>query len=236
MRWDVVLLAVAPPSEFSVSTVKLDNRASNFSSGMDTEHGMLRAGNVTLKRCIMGSYGVGPEQVVGEPDWVDTVPFDIVAKADQPVEDDAVMNAMLQRLLADRFKLVLHRETRSLEAYVLEVDKKGAKLAVAMGGESSTNTSTNQAGVTISAHNTGMELLAEDLARAVDLPVVDQTGLKGIYNFTLHWTPDDLRTANNADSISIFTAIEEQLGLRLHATKAPVQVLVIDHVEKPSPN
>jgi uncharacterized protein (TIGR03435 family) len=167
---------------------------------------------------------------------VDTVPFDIVAKADQPVEDDAVMNAMLQRLLADRFKLVLHRETRSLEAYVLEVDKKGAKLAVAMGGESSTNTSTNQAGVTISAHNTGMELLAEDLARAVDLPVVDQTGLKGIYNFTLHWTPDDLRTANNADSISIFTAIEEQLGLRLHATKAPVQVLVIDHVEKPSPN
>jgi uncharacterized protein (TIGR03435 family) len=228
--------AAAPPPEFAVSTVKLDNRASNFSSGMDTENGMLRAGNVTLKRCIMGSYGVGPEQVVGGPDWVDTLRFDIVAKADQPVADDAVMNSMLQRLLADRFKLALHRETRSLEAYVLGVDKKGAKLALAKGGDSSTNTETNQAGVTITARNTGMGLLAEDLARVVELPVVDQTGLKGIYDFTLHWTPDNLRTVNNADSISIFAAIVEQLGLRLRATKAPVEVLVIDHAEMPGEN
>jgi uncharacterized protein (TIGR03435 family) len=226
----------APPAEFAVSTVKLDKSESNFSSGIDTEHGMLRAENVTLKRCIMGSYGVGPEQVVGGPDWADTLRFDIVAKADQPVQDDAVMNVMLQRLLADRFKLGLHRETRTLEAYVLEVDKKGAKLAAAKGGDSSTNTETNQAGVTITARNTGMGLLAEDLARVVDLPVLDQTGLKGIYDFTLHWTPDNLRVANNADSISVFAAIAEQLGLRLRATKAPVEVLVIDHAEMPSEN
>jgi uncharacterized protein (TIGR03435 family) len=203
---------------------------------MDTDHGMLRAGNVTLKRCIMGAYGVGPSQVVGGPEWLDSESWDIVAKADQPVEDDAVMNEMTQNLLADRFKLVMHREIRRIPAYVLEVDKKGPQLQQAAGGNSSTNSSTTDVGVTITARNTGMDIFAEDLARVVGLPVVNETGLKDVYDFQLHWTPDRIRATDIADSISIFAAIQEQLGLRLRSDKAPVVVLVVDHAEKPSPN
>jgi uncharacterized protein (TIGR03435 family) len=227
--------AVTP--RFEVASVKPSN-ADPGSSGVRTWHGRLEAKNVTLKRCIMGAYGVGPHQVFGGPDWLESDRFEITAKADKPIDDDAVFMLMLQDLLADRFKLVFHRETRTIRALVLEVTKNGPKLEKAEAGEAGTNTTSSNIGLSIDAHNTDMDLFAKVLAREIDLPVVNHTGLQGVFNFKLRWTPDKAMASDNraTEGASIFTAIQDQLGLRLRADKAPVEILVIDRVEKPSAN
>ena len=192
---------------------------------------------VTLQRCIIGAYGVGPHQISGGPDWLDLDRYEISAKADPPVNDDAALMVMLQGLLAERFKLVLHRETRTIPAFVLEVARNGPKLQKAEPGEAENSTSTSNTGVVIAAHHTDMDAFARILARKTELPVVNHTGLDGIFDFQLQWTPERTRPSDGAmEGASIFTAIQEQLGLRLRSQKAPVEVLVIDHVEKPSAN
>ncbi len=223
---------------FEVAAIKPSIADSNSNSGIKTATGRLDAYNVTLKRCIMGAYGVGPHQITGGPDWLESDRFQITAKAEQPIDDDALLMAMLRSLLAERFKLNLHRETKSLQAYTLEVAKNGPKIERAAAGESSTNTSTDNSGIVMEARCTDMEGFARILARSVDLPVVNGTGLRGLFNFTLRWTPQSARTPSSEapDGPSLFTAVQEQLGLRLRAGKAPVEVIVIDHVEKPSAN
>jgi len=240
----VGLCPVAPAqtaSQFEVATIKPNPGDNPYSSGLNTQHGRLNAQNVTLKRCIMGAYGVGPNQVSGGPSWVSSQSFDIAAKAAQPVNDDAELMKMLRTLLADRFQLTLHQETRTIPAYVLEVAKDGPKLEPSTDdGDSSTNTTSTHDGIAIDARNTDMDRLADLLARKMDLPVVNQTGLTGSFNIKLHWTPDSYKAAagapNSPDEVTIFAALPEQLGLRLRATKAPVQVLVIEHAELPTPN
>jgi uncharacterized protein (TIGR03435 family) len=228
---------VAP--QFEVASVKLSGADPNSSSGMYTGHGRLDAHNVTLKRCIIGAYGVGPHEISGGPNWLDTDRFDILAKADQPINDDAVLMLMLQGLLAERFQLAIRRETRTIPALVLEVAKNGPKLEKADAGDvPSTTTSTNNSGAKIGARHTDLDSFAKILARQMSLPVLNQTGLSGIFNFKLHWTPDDARLAAGRDTEgpSIFTAIQEQLGLRLRSAKAPVTVLIIAHAERPTEN
>lgn len=238
MRWRAGWGQTATAPQFDVSTVKPSEAATGDSSGINTRAGVVDARNVTLQRCIIGAYSVGPHQVLGGPDWVYADRWDIMGKADQPIGDDNILNQMLQRLLADRFQLALHHDSKVLPAYVLEADKKGPKMEKAEGGDSSTNTETGRRGrVSIDAKNTDMDLLAQVLARKMDLPVVNQTGLTGIFNFKLHWTPDSLQgEEQTGDEVSIFTALQEQLGLQLRSAKAPVEVLVIDHVEKPTAN
>jgi uncharacterized protein (TIGR03435 family) len=222
---------------FDVATVKpaAPQTPGNNSSGVSTSKGLLDARNVTLKRLIMGAYSVGPHQVVGAPDWVASERFDVLAKTLEPIDDDAVMMGMLQRLMAERFKLKVHRETRTMSAYLLEVGK-GSLLEKAPGGESSTNTSSDDTGTTLTARNTDMKLFAQVLAREMDLPVVNETELPGPYNFRLHWTRDNAAGAKPGEEVSIFTAIQEQLGLKLHVGRGPVDVVVVDAVELPSAN
>jgi len=222
-------------SQFEVAAIRPSNADPN-SSGINTGNGRLNAVNVTLKRCIMGAYAVGPNQVLGGPDWLDSDRFDITARAEQPLGDRALMT-LLQTLLADRFKLALHREGKPIEAYVLEVTKNGPKLEKGDGQGAKTSNGRGD----IVATNATMDRFAEILSRQMDLPVVNHTGLDGVFNVKLQWTPENARLAKAADSAaldgpSIFTAIQEQLGLRLHAEKVPVEVLVIDHAEKPSEN
>ena len=228
----------AASPQFEVASVKPSKADSSSVSGIKTGHGKLDAHNVTLKRCIMGAYGVGPHQISGGPDWLGSDRFQISAKADQPIDDDAALMVMLQGLLAERFKLALHRETRTIPAFVLEVAKNGPKLEKAEAGESGANTTNTNTGVMIAAHNTDMDSFAKILARTMELPVVNQTGLEGIFNFKLHWTLESARRVDGGlmEGASIFTAIQEQLGLRLRSEKRPVEILVIDHVEKPSEN
>jgi uncharacterized protein (TIGR03435 family) len=144
---------------------------------------------------------------------------------------------MLQTLLAERFKLVLHREAKSIESYVLEVGKNGPKLESGKGGDSKTDNGRGD----ISAINATMDRLAEILSRQTDLPVINHTGLDGVFNVRLHWIPENTKPTTAPDTIStegpsIFTAVQEQLGLRLRAGKASVNVLVIDHAERPTEN
>ena len=225
--------AVVP--RFEVAAIKPSN-ADPGASGIHTANGRLTANNVTLKRCIMGAYAVGPNQIFGGPDWLDSDRFEITAKAEQRVGDGVLMT-MLQTLLADRFQLVLHREAKPIEAYVLEVAKNGPKLEKGDAQGAKTNNGRGE----IVARNATMDRLAEILSRQIDLPVMNHTGLEGVFNFRLQWTPENASPPKPADGAviegpSLFTAIQEQLGLRLHAQKVPVEVLVIDHVEKPSEN
>ncbi len=224
--------------QFEVASVKLSDADASSGSGIETGRGRIEAKNVTLKRCIMGAYGVGPHQISGGPDWLDRERFEILAKSGRAMDGDGELMQMLQSLLAERFKLTLHREKRAVSALVLEVAKRGAKLERAASGEAGTSTSTSNTRVSIDAHNTDMDSFARILSRKMDLPVVNSTGLAGTFNFKLQWSADGIGAVSDGttEGTSIFSAIEDQLGLHLSSRKAPVEILVIDSVEKPSVN
>lgn len=225
----VCVAAIA--QQFEVASVKPSSADQASPSGIRTGNGRLDAHNVTLKRCIIGAYSVGPHQIFGGPDWLDTDRFEILAKTEQPInDDDAALMVILKGLLAERFKLMLHRETRTIPALVLEVAKNGPKFEKAESREAVTNTSSNKTGISMEARGADMDAFARILARNTDLPVVNQTGLEGIFNLNLQWTRD------STNGPSIFTALQEQLGLRLRSQKAPVEIIVVDHAEKPSEN
>jgi uncharacterized protein (TIGR03435 family) len=173
----------------------------------------------------MGAFSVGPNQIVGGPPWLGTDTFYINAKAETPVDDDAVIMAMLRELMKDRFKLEYHVESRTMQAYVLGVAKNGPKLEKSAGGESSTLWGRGR----ITSKAATMDHFAEILSRLMDFPAVNQTGIDGVFDLKIEWTDADTGP-------SIFTALQEQLGLRLTSRKTPVDVVVIDHVEKPTEN
>jgi uncharacterized protein (TIGR03435 family) len=226
--------AQTPAPSFEVASIKpaSPDEIQAGISGCKTGHGRETCTNVTLKRCIVGAFHAGPGQIVGGPGWIDSDRFHIDAKAAAPPEDDAVLDAMMKALLAERFHLTLHRETRNLQALVLEVAKNGPKLEEAPGGEAVTDGSHGR----LTLKNTTMDGLAERLARVTELPVVNRTAIDGVFNMKLVWTPEGDNPNGPGSPPSLFTAIQEQLGLRLQSQKAPVSVLVIDHAEKPAEN
>jgi uncharacterized protein (TIGR03435 family) len=221
---------------FEVASIKLSKPEQiQGSSGLTTGHGRLTANNVTLKRCIMGAYGLGPNQIVGGPDWLDSDRFEIAAKADQPINDDAALMVMLQATLAERFKLVAHRDTKTVSAYILEVGKGGPKLEKAAEGEAKTNSSHGS----MVATNITMDAFADKLSRQLSLPVVNRTKIEGAFDLKLQWTPEGerpMKLNGGAEAPEIFAALQEQLGLRLRSEKASVEILVIDHAERPTEN
>jgi uncharacterized protein (TIGR03435 family) len=201
-------------------------------SGMHTGNGRLNAENVTLRRCIQGAYGISPNLILGGPDWLDKDRFQIDGKTADPKNGDADLMQALQVLLADRFQLKLHRESRTLPAYVLEVAKGGPKLEKAPGDASG---KTDAGRGRIDAQATTMDHFTEVLSRHVDYPVLNRTGLDGKFNLKLEWTPESNRPEPNPGP-SLFTAVQEQLGLRIRPQKAPIEVIVIDRAERPTEN
>jgi uncharacterized protein (TIGR03435 family) len=141
------------------------------------------------------------------------------------------MMTMMQGLLAERFKLVFHRETRQVQAYVLEIAKNGPKLVAGDGGASTTSNGRGD----IVAANATMDRFAEILSRQTDLPVVNATRLNGSFNLSLKWSLETSKSPNDllSEGPSLFAALHEQLGLRLRARKVPFKKLIIDHAEKP---
>jgi uncharacterized protein (TIGR03435 family) len=237
-----VSFAQAPATQtgsqrFEVASIRPSNpEESAGPSGMQTGRGLVRANNVTLKRAISGAYGIGLDRVLGGPAWTGSDRFQITAKADQPVGEDA-LNAMLKTLLAERFNLKLHRETRTGETLILEVAKTGTKLRPAGDAPPSYNNGHGR----LEAPSVTMGQFVEILSRDLSLPVVDRTGLTGAFNFTLRWNPDLARTANPDDAAAdlrfeMSSAIAEQLGLALKSQRMPVEILVIDSADKPSEN
>jgi uncharacterized protein (TIGR03435 family) len=207
--------------------------------------------NTTLDDLISYAYKIHGNQIVGAPGWAETEKYDINAAPDgEGAPNDQQWKDMMQKLLAERFALTFHRDKKELSVYVLSVAKNGPKLT-----KSDADASRHfgwgfrgRIGGDLSFTNATMSDFANLMQRNVlDRPVLDQTRLTGKYDFNLDFTPDDSQFAGMGAKVSppadsanpppnLYTAIQEQLGLKLEATKALAEVLVIDHVEKPSEN
>ncbi len=190
-------------------------------------HGQLTFSGITLKDCISWAYGATNYQISG-PNWIDSERYDIRAKAANPVAADE-LKLMLRSLLADRFTLILHRDQKILPVYALVIGKSGPKIH-AVKPEGPSKYFPNSTG--LSARQVSMARFAELLSGKVDRPVLDETGLTGVFDIDLNWSRDSGATPEDTAGPSIFTAMQEQLGLKLEARKAPVEILVIDHAEK----
>lgn len=192
------------------------------------------------------AYNVHPDQVVGGPDWLRTQKFDILADPEtekRPSSDQ--MKAMVQQLLAERFHLVMHHEQKTLSVYALVRTSDAPKLTKSTADPSGIPAVAYSPKGELHVGNSTMANFAAFLQRFVlDRPAVDQTGISGHFDLVLHWTPDNFQTVERHEdpqqdasaSPSLFTAIKEQLGLKLQPAKAPTDVFVIDRVEQPSQN
>jgi uncharacterized protein (TIGR03435 family) len=229
-----------PAFSFDAVTIKPD----------DTSNGHLKVspdsfsmGSMPAWVLIRSAYGVLLEdQVVGLPGWAKSEPIAVEAKIDPetaaalaklPVmERLKQMQLMLQAMLADRFALKAHRETRDLPIYELTVAKGGSKMkktaADGFGGNA------KYASGKVTAREISVEALAANLSFTVGRKIVNKTGLEGGYDFTLDYAPDGADASDPRPSI--FTALEEQLGLKLEPARGPVDVIVVDHIERPSAN
>jgi len=205
--------------------------------------------NQTVSGMMTFAFGLHPDQIVGGPQWLKTDRFDISAEPEGTgMPNGKQWQAALGKLLTDRFKLTFHHERKELSVYALTVLKTGNKL---------TKNDTNPNGLpglffrgpgVFPVRNATMGDFAGTMQAVVlDRPVIDQTGLEGRYDFTLTWTPDETQFGGRGGQVpppadpanappGLFTAIQEQLGLKLESTKAPVDVVVIDRLEKPSEN
>ncbi len=199
-------------------------------------HGRFRAETCYVRGLIAWAYGVLPVQVKGGPDWLDPEPYYIDARAGNPEAGPEQIRAMSQTLLAERFKLTVHRETQQGQVYKLTVGKSGSKLQDAKDGHKNFINWSGPGQVTFT-ENQGLLGLVNILSSLLGSPVIDETGLKSSYNFSLEFTnPRDLRPRQPDSPPILEDAVEVQLGLHLQATKAPVEVLVIDHMERPTAN
>jgi uncharacterized protein (TIGR03435 family) len=191
----------------------------------------IRYSNVTLKSAIAQAYSVASYQITGGPEWLASERYDIAAKASAAAPRPQLM-LMLRTLLEERFGLRLHQETRELPIYALVVGKGGPKIrAVADTGATELGGGDDHQ---LTARQVSMEALVRTFSRQFGIQVVDLTGLHGVFDFNLDYVPDDVAPSDDTVAPSIFTAVQEQLGLRLDPRKGPVEVVVIDHAGKPS--
>jgi uncharacterized protein (TIGR03435 family) len=184
--------------------------------------------NESLRECIALAYGISPDRdyALTGPPWIGTERYDIVAKVPPETPRPQVLR-MLGALLAERFQLRLHRENKNLRVYLLTVARNGAKLKAVPGPEDSFTFGPGH----ISVKAESMDELANKLSRPIfglGTPVMNSTGLAGLFDFTLDWASDNV----SSDGPSIFSALQEQLGLKLVASRSTVEVLVIDRVER----
>jgi uncharacterized protein (TIGR03435 family) len=240
------MAATANPS-FDIATIK-PSKPDQQGKGFTIRGRSFITINTSLVDLITFAYNLHPKQIIGLPAWTATDNYDLDAIPDTPgVPNEKQLKSMVQKLLADRFKLVFHHEKKELSAYVITLAKGGSKLTPTTSEEGGLPTLMFQGlGNMVNVNATIPGFAAVMQAAVLDRPVVDQTGLTGRYDFTLKWTPDESQFAGmgvkvppptDKDTLpSLFTAMPEQLGLKLDPVKTPVDVLVIDHVEKPSQN
>jgi uncharacterized protein (TIGR03435 family) len=218
-------IAIAAPPAFDFATIKPNDPVRNpgVVAGWSPSRSRLRAvGN--LRTFIRQAYGIEDAQITGGPKWFDSDAYEIDARASAPTTSTE-LKLLLQSLLAERFNLEMHNETRQLPIYSLVVTKSGSKLQLTDAPGSTSSGPTLLRGIMDSA------AIARNLTSTLGRTVIDNTGLKGSYKFSLTWASDE-----QTDGPSIFTAIQEQLGLKLESTKGPVQVFVIDRATLPTPN
>lgn len=233
---------------YDVVVIKQNNTLSRHMS-IDMDQDTFRAENVTLKQLLVNAYGIREGLMFGLSGWADSSRFDVTAKVaatDLEAFDSLSREqrqAMLAALLVDRFHLKTHTEIKTLPVYELVVAKGGPKLKTSivpppntknpdplgLGNLNVQNTNITATGVTLSD-------LAMNLSFPLDRTVINKTGLTGRYDFQLRWTAEDAGVGATDAPPDLFTAIQEQLGLKLQAAKGPVKTLVVDHVEQPTDN
>jgi len=235
-------------AKFDVADVHVSAKSPNANQS----GGFLRGGRYEIRKGTMVdlvrlAYGVDADKVLGGPAWLETDRFDIIAKAPQSTSPDTV-KLMLQNLLADRFKLVVHKDTKPLAGYALTVGKGKPKMKEAEGpgnpncqGQQQPAPPAQALYVVVTCRNMTMETFAQNLrgigGQYFNNPVVDQTGLKGSWDIDFKYTPRQLLARIGSDAISIFDAVDSQLGLKLDLQKIPTPVIVVDSVnQKPSDN
>ena len=248
----------AAPLTFEVATIRDTDPSSPIPPSIRLVGNRLLVRNMTLQEIISIAYDLNfasEQQVIGGPTWMRTERFDVTAKEEEGVakhihdlpaaEEGNANRELMQSLLAERFGLKVHQEQRTLTTYTLEIAKGGPKLSHGVLDphlpSDIPQNRVNMMGVGwLEAHNTDMTLFAKTLSSQAELTgrmVMDRTGLKGRYNFTLRWTPATLTGDEDADaSPSLLNALQEQLGLKLTTRKNPVNVLLVDSVERPSAN
>src|SRR5215471_7974437 len=246
----VATAAFAQSPKFDVASLKPTQSPGPSSVVRPSPSGDRYVGtNASRRLMIQVAYRLKAEQVVGGPDWVATDTWDLNAKTDKPSTTDD-LRLMLQDLLAERFHLKLRRETKELPAYILTVDKSGLKLiphqAAHSGDQWIDQPQQPFLHVKLTARSSTMDYFAFRLSQLMDRPVVDRTDLQGGFDFELTYTrdlppnipPGAMLNGEPIDTSGppVFAALRQQLGLKLEAQKAPVEIRVIEHVEKPTEN
>ena len=244
MKAVLLLIAVLLGQAFDVASIK--RSAPDNPNGSIFEYqtgGGLRVLNGTLRGLIESAYDVRDFQVAGGPGWLTTDRYDVLARS-QPggpavsrADDMKATRLKLQSLLAERFGLAVHRETRELQEYMLVADRKGVKLRAdgpLPDGAAARTGMESDCGF-MRATRATMANMVFTLSRRLRRPVLDRTRLAGTYTFELDWSSDVVPCPNApADGPSLFTALQEKLGLKLESIKGPVETIVVDRAEKPS--
>jgi uncharacterized protein (TIGR03435 family) len=225
--------------EFEVASIKPNNSMSG-SSHSRSDQGMLTAVNLSLRSPILRAYGIRDYQLEG-PDWLASEHFDIAALFPESISSQALgrekyaaaFESMMQKMLAERFALAVHRDHKTMGVYGLLAGKNGIRFKeVPDGGPSSSNSeNTRYTGTGVSLDN-----FAALLSARMDMPVINFTGLTGVYNLTLDWAPETSQGQGDPSALpagpTLFDAVEDQLGLRIERRKAPVEILIVDHADK----
>jgi uncharacterized protein (TIGR03435 family) len=256
--------AAQPPAKslkFEVASIKPSDPNAKGSSIMTDKAGGLRGENMPVRALVTMGYGIRDFQLSGAPGWLSTERYDIMAKPeaiegaaapsdpgdltdDQRKVRDEQWKERVRNLLAERFGLVIHKEIKEEQIYHLVIAKGGSRLTEVTrpGPRQGMSMNTGRA----QGFAAPMKMLADNLANTVGRPVVDMTGLTGKYDWKLEWTPDpgvaipspntSRQQTVDAPGPTIFTAVQEQLGLKLEAARGPVDIWVIDKIEHPSQN
>lgn len=236
--------SAASPKAFDVAAIKPNKTGSN-STSMRTSHGTLSASNVTARTLIVKAFNLRENQVTGGPDWVDSDRFDVSAKTDdQSISDDDLWLS-LQPLLIDRFHLKFHRETKQEPVLSLVAAKVKPALAPhSGGGQPSMRISIGGGKASMKASNVSMTKLASSLSVFTGRAVIDNTQLKGGFDFTLEWAqdhPEESTLSSIEESLGVSgpaldTALREQLGLNLQHATGPVEHVIVDTIDRPTAN
>jgi uncharacterized protein (TIGR03435 family) len=255
--WEIPAIKPPPPPmkedadpSFDVATIKPNDSGATSIQGLTMNGRNFATRNSSLADLIGFAYEVQMKQIVGGPDWLEKDRYDIAAVPDQEGAPNVQqLRLMVQKLLASRFNLKFHHEQRELSAYVLTVGKNGQKLNPTQlkGSLPGMGMRPGPTGLTMVMANARLADFTSFLQMLVlDRPVVDRTGISGRFDYNVTFTPDDsefnghppkLPQTETSDSApNLFAAIQEQLGLKLDAQKTSVDVIAIDHVEKPSSN
>ena len=237
------VLIAAAPLEFEVASIKPNTIGNAGGEGSARENiistpDTLTMGNVSLASAIKWAYGLHDYQLTG-PAWLNSERYDILAKAPGPASNDQ-LRLMLRTLLADRFKVTVHRQNKELPVYALLVAKNGPKLHKSQGAPDGGAGVMRRNGLRMVAEKVSMPELADLLSGPLQTPVVDMTALKGRFDFTLDLSTFIAATGTGKQGDQrppdmtniIFTAVQEQLGLTLRAQKAPIEILVVDGADK----